>query len=331
MPKFNNRIKSVKGKFAPKSSAVSGPVSSPIPKAGKKLAKKSKTKAAKPSRPPIKSASKLLAQAIKILRDNWKLFAGILAVYLVLNMILVGGLSGSSNLSSIKSSLDQVFTGHLGKVSTGVTLFTVLVGSIGSGGTTAVAGAYQTILLLLISVILVWALRQVYAKGKISVRDAFYKGTYPIIPFVLVLFVVGIQLLPLVFGAAIYGMLVGGGIAITLLERAVTILVFLALAVTSVYMICSSLFALYIVTLPDMRPMQALRSARQLVQFRRWVILRKLLFLPVVLLAVAAFIMIPVSLYITSIATAVFFILTVVGIAVVHSYMYALYRELLNE
>jgi hypothetical protein len=287
-------------------------------------------KSVKPARKPVASGFKLFKQALGTLKNSWKLFAGILAVYGILNVILVGGLSNNTDLPLLKDALNQVFTGNLGSFSTGLTLFTVLVGSLGSGGTTAVASAYQTILLLVISVILIWALRQVYASHKVGVRDAFYKGVYPLIPFILVLLVIGLQLVPLVLGTTLYSLLVGGGIAITVLERALTGLAFLALAVMSVYMICSSIFALYIVTLPDMTPMKALRSARELVQFRRWVVLRKILFLPIAILVVSAFIMIPISLYVTPAATAIFFVLTIIGVGVIHSYMYALYRELLS-
>ena len=283
----------------------------------------------KPVREPMKSGYRIFLQALNVLKDHWKLFAGILVIYLILTAILVGGLSGSSDLPTLKSSLNQVFTGHLAQLSTGLTLFTVLVGSIGSGGTTAVAGAYQTILLLVISLIIIWALRQVYAKHEISVRDAYYKGPTPLFPFVIVLLAIGVQLVPIVLGAAVYSLVVGGGIAITFIEKALAGLVFLSLGVTSIYMICSSIFALYIVTLPDMTPMKALRSARELVKFRRWIVLRKILYLPLALLVVGAFIMIPISLYVTPIATAVFFALTILGVAVIHSYLYALYRELL--
>jgi hypothetical protein len=94
-------------------------------------------------------------------------------------------------------------------------------------------------------------------------------------------------------------------------------------------MVSSSIFALYIVTLPDVTPMQALRSARELVRYRRWSIARKVLFLPVSLLVIAAVIMVPVILLVTPASEWVFFILSMLSIAVIHSYMYSLYRELL--
>jgi hypothetical protein len=87
--------------------------------------------------------------------------------------------------------------------------------------------------------------------------------------------------------------------------------------------------ALYIVTLPDMTPMQALKAARALVRYRRWVVLRKVLFLPLALLLIGALIVIPFALYVTPVAPLVFFVLTIIALAVLHSYMYLLYRQLL--
>lgn len=279
-------------------------------------------------RPRIASGWKMLGKALLILKSHWKLFAGILGIYAVLNLILVGGVAGSSDITNLKNSLNDVFTGHWGKLSTGLTLFTVLVGSAGSASS-AVAGAYQTILLLLMSLVIIWVLRQLYAGHAVRVRDGFYAGVYPLVPFVLIILVIGLQLLPLTLGATVYSSLIGGGIAITFIEKALTLAVFVGLVVLSFYMICSSIFALYIVTLPDMTPMKALRSARELVRNRRWIIARKILFLPFALIIIAAVIMIPISLFLTPIATVVFFVLTILSVAVVHSYMYALYRELL--
>jgi hypothetical protein len=96
-------------------------------------------------------------------------------------------------------------------------------------------------------------------------------------------------------------------------------------------MISSSLFALYIVTLPDMTPMKALRSARELVRHRRWTVLRKILCLPLILLVAGAVIMLPIIIVLTPLAQWVFFLLTMLALVAAHAYMYTLYRELLNE
>lgn len=289
--------------------------------------------ASKDEKPAVERRSKLtpayrlFMQSLRLLMEHWRFLGGILLVYAVLDIIFVGGASAAS-LQSTKSSLTNAAQGHLSKLSTGISLFTFLI-STSSSASGAAAGAYQTVWLLLVSIVFIWALRQVYAGHTARVRDAFYLGTYPIVQFILVLLVIGLQLLPLVIGGALYAMLVGGHIVLGFVEQAVVLLGFLLLTGWSLYMVCSSIFALYIVTLPDMTPMKALRSAKDLVRFRRGIVFAKLLFLPVVLFIITAAIVVPFALFITSLATFVFFMLAVVGVGVVHSYLYALYRELL--
>lgn len=293
-----------------------------------KRATKTEKTAVKAERTTVPSAYKLMLNACTVLLRNWPIFAGILAIYALLNIFLVGGVSGGTDLESVKKTVDHVFTGQWNQIGTGLTLFAFLVGSSGSTSS-AVASAYQTMLLLLISVVLIWSLRQVYAKHPVKVREAFYTGTYPIVPFILVLCVVGLELVPLALGTSLYSAVMGGGIAVTLLEKSICALVFLLLALLSIYLICSSLLALYIVTLPGMTPIKALRAAKDLVRFRRWVVLRKLLFLPLVVLVAMGIIVVPFALVLTPLATPLFFVLSVIAIGVIHSYMYALYRSLL--
>jgi hypothetical protein len=233
-------------------------------------------------------------------------------------------------VTGLKHTLNQAFTGNLGSLASGVSVFVVLVGSAGNGSSQT-AGAYQLFLGLITSLAVIWALRQVLAGSLVRIRDAYYQGMYPLIPFILVLLVIGLQLLPLLIGSTLYSLVVTNGIAVYPIERIIWALLFALLALLSLYMISSSLFALYIVTLPDMTPMKALRSARELVRNRRWTVLRKLLCLPIVLLIVAAIIMVPIIIWLTPLAQWVFFLLTMFALVAANTYVYMLYRELLNE
>jgi len=300
-----------------------------------KLAKASKptvsaqaTKPAVQPQQPLTGSFRLLGRSLRLLKQHWKLFLGIAAVYGFLTIILVRGVGGGINLTDLKSNLKQGFSGQYGSLATGAALFSYLVGSAGTS-TTPSGGTYETLLIIIMSLVSIWALRQVLAGRKIRTRDAFYSGVYPLIPFILVLLVIALQLLPLTLGGWLYGTVIGNSIAISAGEKVFWLIVFLLLAVWSLYMICSSIFALYIVTLPDMTPFKALRSARQLVRHRRWSVLRKVLFLPIALLVLGALIMIPLILFITPLAIWVFFGLTMIVLIVVHAYMYSLYRELL--
>lgn len=269
-------------------------------------------------------------KAAKLIWQNKKLFIGIVIVYGILNIILVHGLSSAVDVGSLKKGLDQAFSGNLNQLASSLTVFVVLIGSSGSGATSA-SSVYQTFLTLVVSLAIIWALRQVWAKVRVRVRDSFYHGMYPLVPFILVLLVIGLQLLPMLIGVGLYGVVVSNGIAIYAAEKFLWGLLALVLSLLSLYMVCSSLFALYIVTLPDMTPMKALRSARELVRYRRWTILRKILFLPLVLFVVSAAIMVPIITFVAPVAPWVFFIITMFILLAVHTYMYVLYRELLEE
>lgn len=274
----------------------------------------------------LSSAPKLFRAACRVLAKNWKLFAGILVVFLLFDIVLIGGVS-SGDLQTMRDDIGNIFTGQLGQVAGGLAIFTVL---LASGNGEGQGSSLQAVLLLVISLALIWALRQAYGQHKkIRIRDAFYQGMYPLIPFVLVLLVIGIQLLPFLIGTFMFNILVGSGIASLGVEKAVCGIALGLLAILSLYMILSSMFALYIVTLPNMTPMKALRSARELVRYRRLKLLRKLLFLPFALIVLAAVVMVPVIMLATPVAALIFFVLSILALAVVHSYLYSLYRELI--
>jgi hypothetical protein len=120
------------------------------------------------------------------------------------------------------------------------------------------------------------------------------------------------------------------GIAVLLIEKIFWGLLCILLAATSFYMIIASVFALYVAALPDMTPVKALRSAGDMVRNRRWTVLRKILFLPLIVFTFSLIVMLPIILISTSVAVWVFFALTMVGLPVIHAYMYTLYRELLK-
>ncbi|MDB5184770.1 MAG: hypothetical protein JWN38_578 [Candidatus Saccharibacteria bacterium] len=282
-------------------------------------------------RHPIRlpNAVRLSRQALRPLLTNKRLFGSIIVVYGLFSLVLVQGFGGT-DVSGLKDQLNQILTGNLGQVGSSIIVFSSLVSTAGgnAGGT---ASVYQMMLSILVSLAIIWTLRQVAAGAKVRMRDAYYLGMYPLIPFAMVLITIGLQLLPLILGATVYNLVISNGIATYGAERLVWALLYGLLALLSLYMVSSSLFALYIVTLPEMTPLKALRSARALVRYRRWTVLRKVLFLPLLLLVLAAIIMLPIILLVTALAQWVFFLLTMAAVVVIHSYLYTLYRELLRE
>lgn len=281
-------------------------------------------------KPPLKGAFRLFVQSIKTLLKNWRLFGGIVLVYLVLTVVLVKSFGISSNIAGLKSAFLSFFHGSSAELKTSLGLFSILLTNANSTAS-EVAGAYQSMLLVIISLVVIWALRQSLAKDKVklTIRDAFYKSLYPLVPFMIVLFIVGLELIPLLLARFLYGSVFSGGLAVTGIEKVLWALFLGLLTLLSFYMITSSIFGLYIVTLPDVRPLQALRSARELVRYRRWMIMRKVLFLPLAIIILGALIVVPIIIISPSVAEWVFFVLSMMVLATVHSYLYNLYRELL--
>ncbi|MEO6761770.1 MAG: hypothetical protein ABI220_05400 [Candidatus Saccharimonadales bacterium] len=283
-----------------------------------------------PERKTLPKARHLFASCLKILIKNWKLFGGIILIYGLLNFLFVRGLSGSSDLISLKDSLDSVLQGASGKVASALLSFTYLLGTSGSSNSQD-SGVYQSILLIIGSLAFIWALRQAFADRLTRIRDSFYRGMYPLIPFLLVLFIIGLQLIPLLIGSKLYSTAVVGGITIHGYESLIFGVIFALLAWWSLYMIISSVFALYIVCLPDMTPLRALHSARQLVFRRRLLVLRKIIFLPIIMLIGAVVVELPLILFATPVAPWIFFILSMIALGLVHIYMYGLYRAMIDE
>lgn len=276
----------------------------------------------------LASSWQLSRRAIVLLKDNWQTFGILLLVYLALDLLLVRGLS-LFNISALQSSVG----GSHGLTGSFAIFTSLFAGTSGSG--TSAAGAYQFFELVIISLVMIYVLRQLLAESaptsRMRVKLAFYQSTFPLVPFVLVLLLIGVQLLPLGLGATLYSVVVGGGIAIGVWQQSIFLLILLALAALSLFWLTRSVIALYIVTLPDMTPLKAFRSAKPLVQGRRLSVARKLVFLPVVMFVLAAAITVPCILIWAPLARWVFYLLTLIGLLVAHAYLYTLYRELLGD
>lgn len=296
--------------------------------------KATEIKASKPEQiAPVTQLSNVLVltqSAAKILWQNRILFSGITVIYGLLNIFFAQALSGGANIVAIKDALDQTLGSNFGQIGASFSIFVYIVGTSGNNANQA-ASAYQLILSLISSLAVIWALRQVYAGKTIRVRDAFYRGMYPLVPFIIILLIIVLQMIPLIIGSTLYSLVITNGIAVHLIEQVLFGVLFAGLAGITLYWLTASVMALYVVTLPSMTPIKALNSGKELVKGRRWIVLRKLIFLPLLLLVVAAVVMMPIIAIYAPAAKYVYFVLTMFGLVAIHSYIYALYRDLLNE
>ncbi len=294
----------------------------------RRLDRRGRKKAVKTST-HVRGGMKLLGRSLKHLWQHRKLFFGIFLIHLVLYVFLVRGLATGFQLGETQEYLRELFGDELGTAETGVTLLSVLASTAGSAASDA-GGVYQLVLLVLVSLAVIWSLRHSFEqKGQVKVRDAFYAGTAPFVPFLLVGLIMMLQLVPALITTSLYGIVSSNGIAVGAIEQIGWFVLLLLGVGISFFWLSSSLFALYIVTLPNMTPLAALRSARRLVRYRRWLIVRRLLIFPLIVLVFFLLVFFPLVLVAPLAAELLFMVLSLGGLIVFHSYFYALYRELL--
>lgn len=289
---------------------------------------------------------KFTAYVGRVLRVHMKLFGLLTLIYAVLTVALVGVTSEEtySELTDvIRASGNQAVSSGWGAVEQASVVFLSAI----SGGLSVEADAsqqaYAGLIGLLTWLTTVWLLRAILAGQRPRLRDGLYNAGAPIVPTFLISLVLIVQLLPLAlvglgYGAATASGLLEGGVEAMLFWLASALLVALSL-----YWATSTLLALVVVTLPGMYPMQALRTAGDLVVGRRVRILLRLLWVGVLVLVLWALIMLPLIMADTWLKAAmpatawmpivpgVLLILSSATVIVVATYVYLLYRKVVED
>lgn len=234
-----------------------------------------------------------------ILWKNRRLFGGLMLTYFLV-AFLFNSFGQQETYQLLSDAIYGVggdaFDGNWGKITaSGILLFTSI-----QQGLTPDATAAQTVLGGLTAffawLATVWALRNIMAGHKVSVRDAIYSSGGPVLPTILVGLVTAVQLLPLslailIYNAAIASQLISG------VEAMLAWVVVALLGVLSLYWLTSTLVALVVVTLPGMYPWQAIRTASDLIVGRRLRILLRLVWLTVLVLLAWVILLVPVILF----------------------------------
>lgn len=284
----------------------------------------------RPPRPKVTKARYILVESIRLLNIVRRPAVGITIVYALSVFAFVRGLSVGQDISSIKQTLDALFTGTGGHLQSLLVEFLVLFN--GSSTTTSVNGSFfQAFLLIICSLAIIWAFRQARSDPKPTTKAAFYTGMYPLVQFMITIVQIGLRAIPLLVGSYLYRVLITNGVAVHGWEIAASLVVVAVLAYWSLRMLIPAVFALYIVSLPGMTPLRALRSATELIAGRRWLVVRKFLLLPVVLLLTSVIIVLPFLLFWPQAAAWVFYILSTLWFVVGQAYLYVLYKELIKD
>jgi len=218
----------------------------------------------------------------KTLLQHRKIFLLLIAVYAVLTAVLVG-MGSQESYATLTSTLQEtggeIFQGNFAEVGKAGLLFASIAASGLSATPTDVQQIYSVIIGLMVWLVTVWILRNTMAGHKVKLRDGVYSAGAPIISTFLVGLLFVVQLLPLgiavlAYAAAEGSGLLAGGVATMLFWFAAALL-----AVMSLYWITSTFFAMIIVTLPGMYPMQAVKTAGDMMVGRRLRVLLRILWM----------------------------------------------------
>jgi hypothetical protein len=252
------------------------------------------------------------------------------AIYTIFYLLLVKGLSNLTfDVEILKEELQSLSDGQLNAVFTVITIYWSLLTST-TINQDQITNYLQISVVAIFSLAYIWLLRKLHIRNSTAtVKQAFYNGMRPLIPFMLVSLVIVAELLPAGIASVLYISAQVSAISASELELlGVTVAMLLSLVLT-IYLLSGSIFALYIVTLPDVTPIQALRSSMKLLRIHRWLVLRKIVGFYVTLVILGFFLVLPFIIWLPRYSELAFFILSTSSFAVMHTFMYKLYRSLL--
>jgi hypothetical protein len=282
----------------------------------------------------------------KTLWKHKRTFGLLAIVYALLTIVLVG-IASQDTYDQLRAVLEDtggdIFSGNWGEI--GKASMLLWAGVTGSLTNTASESQqiYGAILLLFAWLTTVWLLRAILAGRQPRLRDGLYSAGAPVLAMFLVGLVMIVQLLPLALAIIGYSAATTSGFLSGGVEAMLFWVVAGLLAILSLYWATSTFIALVVVTLPGMYPMQALRTAGDLVIGRRIRILLRLLWMLALLAVVWILIVVPMILFDTWIKTllpaiawlpivpVVLLVMSTLSVIWSGSYVYMLYRRIVDD
>lgn len=282
----------------------------------------------------------------KTLWQHKKTFLLLALTYAVITAIMVGLASQdtySALTSTIKNTSGDLFAGNWGEIGKASLLFVSTISGGINNNLTEVQQVYAGLIILMTWLTTVWLLRSILAGQKVKLRDGLYNASSPLLSMMLVSILLIAQLIPVAivvlgYSAANMTGVLAGGVEAMLFWIAAGLL-----SMVSLYWITSTFIALIVVTLPGMYPMQAIRTAGDIVIGRRIRILLRMLWMVLGVAVAWVIIMIPIILFDTwlkdtwtatewvPIVPIALLSLGALSVIWISSYIYLLYRRIVAD
>lgn len=280
---------------------------------------------------PIKKAKKLpgfgslLAKTWQELATFWRPLSGVTLVYGVLYFMLVLGFSLAVSYQDVSDTVNSQLGGSPGWLAksslTVVSLFT-------SSNQSDAGAMVQFTLFVIATLAFIWTLRQLRTLKHIRMRDAYFDGNARIIPTMLVMVLLLVPFIPAAIGSSIFAVVSSASntLELTAVGAVAGILFFVTF-----YWLTAWLPAIYIVSLPKGTPIVAIKSAMKLTKKRRFWMLRNVLLFSILAFVAVFIFMIGVVSVIPVVSVVLAYIVGFVIFGITQTYLFTMYRSLLDE
>lgn len=284
----------------------------------------------------ISGSIALLRQSLSFYKTHWKTFLGLTVTYIVALWVIIG-LPSQEAYGDLRGLLSETLEGDIFNF---VGIGTLVAGAI--GGVTVVSQSelqqFMTAVAgIIFWLVFVWTVRQIQAGHKVTVRQALYNASTPLIPLLIITAIIALQMIPAAIGAFVLAYTTSSdGLGLSGVEAMLFSIGAILLILLTLYWIVQSLFALLIVTLPNMYPLTALSTAKTLVANKRFLILRRLTVFALLLGVLWLIVIIPIilldnwlAIQVVPLVPMAVDVLSAFSLPISVIYLYRLYRELL--
>lgn len=296
-----------------------------MPKKNLKSVKKTKTKLEKTKIPFLWGH---LAMARQDIFTFWRSMTGVIFIYALVYAVTVIGLNfiipsfnnatSSTGVLASEQNVDSL-TKAADAISNGLTFIS------GDQSSTLV----QFILFLVASLAFMWVLRKIRKLQNVKISEAYYQGTAQFVAMFLLIIWFVIFLLPASIGTTILS--IGLTASTTALELIIITGISLILFMFTVWLYAKYWPSFYIISLPGMRPISALKNASSLTKKHRLNITIQVggfIIISLILLIIA---ILPLAFVVPAIVPYWVYILMFIIFATTHTFLFSIYRSLVGE
>lgn len=269
----------------------------------------------------------LILNTFSFLKKQWRVITPITIFYAILYLLIVRVNINFDQQTSVDAA-QAIFKATGTPILTRISSLAGVVSSYRPSGSEQ-ANILSSVLVVLFSLIYIWAIRALSMGKKIRARDALYSGTSNLFPFMFMIVIFALQLLPLTLATVAYNIGDNGLVFIYWYERTAALISLGLIALLTLYFSSNSLMALYACTIQGVYPIPVMRSTRNLVRFQRFRILVNLISGIALMLFLYLCLLLLVVTYIPKFTPWMLDLFNVLSLPIIHTYLYKMYRSML--